>query len=205
MFKRKLDSDPVTAHLKDYNLVVDYCACMVAASIVRHLVVANNVHIQWSADQLKESLNDTALRRDPNFYIDGIALSHGFLMFRKDLAKRGITVIEIFQDDKCVPSYYDMKASRMSIEVKFTAYHTPHSVEADSVKELLFGTMLVVPDGTIDEELDEHDLLPDLPVVDEEENVERALFLYFVNNNNVLNTEPHDDDDTDDLVDSESD
>ena len=65
--------------------------------------------------------------------------------------------------------------------------------------------MLVVPDGTIDEELDEHDLLPDLPVVDEEENVERALFLYFVNNNNVLNTEPHDDDDTDDLVDSESD
>jgi DDE superfamily endonuclease len=72
-------------------------------------------------------------------------------------------------------------------------------------KELLFGTMLVVPDGTIDEKLDEHDLLPDLPVVDEEENVERALFLYFVNNNNVLNTEPHDDDDTDDLVDSESD
>jgi hypothetical protein len=67
----------------------------VAASIVRYLVVANNVHIQWSADQLKESLNDTALRRDPNFYIDVIALSHGFLMFRKDLAKRGITVIEI--------------------------------------------------------------------------------------------------------------
>jgi hypothetical protein len=80
---------------------------------------------------LKESLNDTALGRDPNFYIDGIALSHGFLMFRKDLAKRGITVIEIFQDDKCVPYYYDMKASQMSIEVKFTAYHTPHSVEAD--------------------------------------------------------------------------
>jgi hypothetical protein len=102
---------------------------MVAASIVKHLVVANNVCIQWSADQLKESLHDTALRRDPKFYIDGIALSHGFLMFRKDLAKRGITVIKIFQDDKCVPSYYDMKASRMSIEVKFTAYHTPHSVE----------------------------------------------------------------------------
>jgi hypothetical protein len=135
MFKRKLDRNPVTAQLKDYNLVVDYCACMVAASIVRHLVVANNVHIQWSADQLKESLNDTALRRDPNFYIDGIALSHGFLMFRKDLAKRGITVIEIFQDDKCVPSYYDMKASRMSIEVKFTAYHTPHSVEADLLSD----------------------------------------------------------------------
>jgi hypothetical protein len=108
---------------------------MVAASIVKHLVVANNVYILWSADQLKESLHDTALRRDPNFYIDGIAHSHWFLMFRKDLAKRGITVIKIFQDDKCVPSYYDMKASRMSIEVKFTAYHTPHSVEADLLSD----------------------------------------------------------------------
>jgi hypothetical protein len=64
--------------------------------------------------------------------------------------------------------------------------------------------MLVVPDGTIDEELDEHDLLPDLPVIDEEKNVERALFIHCVNNDNVLSNEPHDDDNTDDLVDSES-
>jgi DDE superfamily endonuclease len=69
----------------------------------------------------------------------------------------------------------------------------------ESKKELLCGTMLVVPDGTIDDELDEYDLIPDLPVVDEEESVERALFFYFVNNNDLLNTEL-DDDDTDDLV-----
>jgi hypothetical protein len=68
-------------------------------------------------------------------------------------------------------------------------------------KELLCGTTLVVPDGTIDDGLDEHYLIPDLPVVNEEGSVERALFLYFVNNNDVLNTEL-DDDDTDDLVES---
>jgi hypothetical protein len=64
--------------------------------------------------------------------------------------------------------------------------------------------MLVVPDGTIGDELDENDLIPDLPVVNEEESVERELFLYFVNNNDVLNTEfdDDDDDDTDDLVES---
>jgi hypothetical protein len=62
MFKRKLDSDPVTAQLKDCNLVVDYCACMVAASIVRHLVVANNVHIQWSADQISIIIAKTQIR-----------------------------------------------------------------------------------------------------------------------------------------------
>jgi predicted nucleic acid-binding Zn finger protein len=47
MYKRKLDIEPVAAQLKDYILVVDYCACMVAVSIVRHLVGANYVHIQW--------------------------------------------------------------------------------------------------------------------------------------------------------------
>jgi hypothetical protein len=131
MFKRKLDSEPVAANLKKYDLVVDYCACTLAICIIRHLVDANNVHIQWSAGQLKESLNGTALGRDPNFYIDALALSHGLLMFRKDITRRGITAIEMFRDDQCVPPYHQMKASRMSIEVKFTGYHTPHALEAD--------------------------------------------------------------------------
>ena len=71
-------------------------------------------------------------------------------------------------------------------------------------KELLCGTMLVIPDGTIDEVLDEPDLLPDVHDVSEEESVERALFLYFVNNNDVINTDiDHDDDDTNELVESQ--
>lgn len=131
MFKRKFDTEPIAAKLKEYEVVVDYCACMVAITIGRHMVDMNNTNVQWSASQLEQSLNDTRLGNNPDFYIDGLALSHGFLLFRKDLARRGITMIEIFQDDKCVHSYYDMKASRMSIEVKFTAYHTPHPVEAD--------------------------------------------------------------------------
>jgi hypothetical protein len=53
------------------------------------------------------------------------------LIVSQDLTRRGITIIEIFQYDKCVPSYYDLKASRMNIEVKFTAYHWPHPVEGD--------------------------------------------------------------------------
>ena len=64
-------------------------------------------------------------------------------------------------------------------------------------KEFLCGTMLVVPDGTIEESLDENNLVPDLPVINEEESVERALFLYFVNNNDFLNTELDDNDETD--------
>jgi hypothetical protein len=136
MFKRKRYSEPTAAKLKDYDVVVDHCACMVAITIVRHMVEVHNVNVQWSAAQLERSLNDTPLGKNPDYYINGLALSHGLLMFRKDLFRRGISVIEIYQDDKGVPCYYDMKASRMSVEIKFTAYHTPSHVEVDLLSDI---------------------------------------------------------------------
>jgi hypothetical protein len=68
-------------------------------------------------------------------------------------------------------------------------------------KGLLRGIMLVTPDGTIDEQLDDNNSVPDLPDVDEKESIGRVLFLYFLNNNDVLNTELEDDD-NDDLIES---
>lgn len=103
-------------------------------TIVRHMVDVHNVNVQWSALQLEQYLNDTPLGQNPNFYIDGLALSHGFLLFKKDLARRGINVIEIFQEEKFVPCYHNMKWCRMSIEIKFTAYHTPHPLELDLLR-----------------------------------------------------------------------
>jgi hypothetical protein len=50
-------------------------------------------------------------------------------------------------------------------------------------KEILCGTMLVMPEGTMDEETEEVIVSPDSCEPNEEECVERALFLYFVNNN----------------------
>ena len=137
MFKRKLESEPIAAKLKGYEVVVDYCACMLAIVVARHIVDVHNVNVQWSASQLERSLNDTTLGCNPNFSIDGLALSHGFLMFRKDLIRRGLSVIDIFQEEKCVPSYHDLKFSRMSIEIKFNAYHVPHLIEADLLSYIL--------------------------------------------------------------------
>lgn len=59
------------------------------------------------------------------------------IMFRRDLVRRGIKVIEIFQEEKCVPCYHDMKFSRMSLEIKFTAYHEPHLAEVDLLRDIL--------------------------------------------------------------------
>jgi hypothetical protein len=137
MFKRKLESEPIAAKLKGYEVVVDYCACMLAIVVARHIVDVHNVNVQWSASQLDRSLNDTTLGCNPNFYIDGLALSHGFLMFGKNLVRRGLSVIDIIQEEKCVPSYHDLKFSRMSIEIKFNAYHVPYLIEAELLSYIL--------------------------------------------------------------------
>ena len=49
----------------------------------------------------------------------------------------GIIVKEIYQDDKSVPGYHEMKPSRMSVEIKFTAYNTPPHFEVDLLSYIL--------------------------------------------------------------------
>ena len=36
----------------EHDMVVDYCACMVAIAIVRHIVDSANVSVQYSAEDL---------------------------------------------------------------------------------------------------------------------------------------------------------
>ena len=67
----------------------------------------------------------------------------------------------------------------------------------DYKKEILCGTILVVPEGTMDEEEEEVLPTPALSEVDEIESVERSLFLYFVTNNS---TEINDSIDSDDEI-----
>ena len=106
MFKRKLDAEPVVHNLKDYDVVIDYCACMVAIILATHVVDASNVNVQWSASQLALILNNSPRGTNTNYYINVAALSHGFLLFRKDLKRKGLSLIEIYQEEKLVPCYY---------------------------------------------------------------------------------------------------
>ena len=133
MFKRNLDSEPTAAKVKENDVVVDH----LAITIVRHTVDVHNVNVQWFATRLEQSLSDTPLGTNPNFYIDGLALSHGLLLFRKDSVRRGIIVIEICQDDKSVPSYHEMKPSGMSVEIKFKVYNTSPHLEVDLLSHIL--------------------------------------------------------------------
>ena len=124
MFQRKSILGANVAPLQEYDIIVDYCACIVSIIIATHTVDANNVNIQWSAGQLSVLLNSRSpLSKSPNFYIDSIALMHGFL-FRRDLVRNGISVIEMYQGDKAVPVYHHLKYSRMSLDISilYTTY-----------------------------------------------------------------------------------
>ena len=74
----------------------------------------------------------------------------------------------------------------------------PH-IFVEYKKESVSGTMLVVPQGTLDEVLEDSVELPVVPIIEEVESVERALFLYFVNNNDVI--DDNFDDTTDEVED----
>ena len=138
MFQRKSILGANVAPLQEYDTIVDYCACMVSIILATHKVDASNVNIQWSAGQLSILLNSQSpFSRSPNFYIDSIALMHGFLLFRRDLMRRCITIIEIYQEDKVIPVFHHLKYSRMSLEIKFSAYLTPPVSEADLLSTII--------------------------------------------------------------------
>ena len=138
MFQRKIVLGTKIAPLQKYDIIVDYCACMVSIALATHKVDANNVNIQWSAGQLSVALNMlSAFSASPNFYIDPVALMHGFLLFRRELTRRGIFVIDVYREDKAVPIFHHLKHSRTSLDVKFSSYFTPSISEEDLLSTII--------------------------------------------------------------------
>ena len=111
---------------------------MVSIALATHKVDANNVNTQWSAGQLSAFLNTQSLfSTNPNFYINSVALMRGFLLFRRDLTRRGMFVIEMFQEDRQVPAFHCFKHSRTSLDVKFLSYFTPSISEEEFLSSIV--------------------------------------------------------------------
>ena len=83
----------------EYDLVVDYCSCMVAIAIFRHIVDSTNVNVQFSAEELSLVLNLLPHSNGPNFYVEQFALKHGFQMLRTSLIANGITPVPMFHEE----------------------------------------------------------------------------------------------------------
>ena len=56
--------------LKEYDLVTDHCACMVAIVITRHVVDKHNVNDQYPAEQLHLELKNLPYTNSPDFLLN---------------------------------------------------------------------------------------------------------------------------------------
>ena len=51
---------------KEYELVIDYCAFMVAIVLARHVVTLSNSNVQWTAEDLAQAMNKLDYSLTPN-------------------------------------------------------------------------------------------------------------------------------------------
>ena len=123
------------ATVKEYNIQVDYCACMVAILLARHQVDSSNASVVWSAVNISEKLNLLTFLETANFYVDSDALLHGVSIFQRILNKRGMLIVPEGLEIQPVKDFFDLKAAQRVVKVKFLGYiSTP---EDETVSELL--------------------------------------------------------------------
>lgn len=128
---------------KEYELVIDYSAFMVAIVLVRHEVSVKNIKDQWSAEMLAASLNTLQYSDTPNLRIHSLALKHGMQIFRQCISKRGHTAVLMLHQDKGPSEYFTLEASARSTEVIFASLNSPLVTES---QESLMSRVVVIRD-----------------------------------------------------------
>ena len=123
------------AAVKEYNIQVDYCACMVAILLARHQVDSSNANIVWSAVNLSEKLNLLPFSETANFYVDSDALQHGMSIFQRILNKRGLLIVPEGLEIQPVKDFFDLKAAQRVVKVKFLGYSS--TPEDETASDLL--------------------------------------------------------------------
>lgn len=127
-------SGKMQAKTKDYELVIDYCAFMVAIILARHVVTSENVNNQWSAEKLAASLNSLPYADTPNLRVHALALTHGMHIFHQIINKRGHTAVLSLRLGKALQEYFTLKTSIKSTEIVFASMNNPSVTESlDSV------------------------------------------------------------------------
>ena len=85
--------------------------------------------VSWSVKCCTE--HAISLQRESKFFI----LTP--LLFRRDLTRRGIFVIDVYREDKAVPIFHHLMHSRTSLDIKFFSYFTPSISEEDLLSTII--------------------------------------------------------------------
>ena len=132
--------------MRDYRLVIDYCACMVAIALSRHRVDNDNIDNQYSAEELSSQLNLLPYSDGPNFNVDSLALKHGFQLFGGYLRKRGIVLIPMYEKEKYLVALFERESSQRSTEIKFSTYS---SLSTDDTEATVLRSVIHIRDGIL--------------------------------------------------------
>ena len=116
------------AAVKEYNIQVDYCACMVAILLARHQVDSSNANVVWSAVNISEKLNLQPFSETANFYVDSDALQHGMSIFQRILNKRVMLIVPEGLEIQPMNDSCDLKAARRVVKIKFVGYSSTHKM-----------------------------------------------------------------------------
>ena len=117
------------------DLPTDYCAFMVAIVLIRLVINEENVGHQYTAEELSNIVNILPHSKSANFYVNSVALKHGLSLFKREISKRGINVIEVYKEERGLTKYFNFEANRRSIELKFESYK--HSTEGATPSDVL--------------------------------------------------------------------
>ena len=131
----------MTTSTREYKLVIDYCACMVAIALSRHSVDKSDIRIQYSAEELSSQLNLLPYSEGPNFNVNPLALKHGFQLFSVYLRNQGIVLIPMYQKEKYLVPFFELESCQRSTEIKFSTYSSPHLVAIEAA--VLYSVMSV--------------------------------------------------------------
>ena len=125
--------------VREYQLVIDYCACMVAIALSRHSVDNSNIDIQYSAEQLTSELNLLPYSDGPNFNVNPLALKHGFQLFGVYLRNQGIVLIPMYQKEKYLVPFFELESCQRSTEIRFSTYCSPNvdDIEAAVLRSVI--------------------------------------------------------------------
>lgn len=132
------------ATVKEYNLPVDYCACMVAILLARQQVDSSNAEMLRSAVKLSDKLNLLPFADTANFYVDSDALQHGLSIFQRLMDERGLLVVPESLEAETVRNFFHLKFAQGVVKVKFLGYVS--SPENETASDLL-GRMRSIRDG----------------------------------------------------------
>ena len=107
---------------KALQLELEYAAFTVSIVLVRHIITPKNCSFHWSAKALAIELNKESESKNPNFFIEAVALRHGLFAFNKALVIFGISMVQMYsKKESLLDEFFNLPSRMRGYEMVFNS------------------------------------------------------------------------------------